>query len=499
MTDTVPNSTASDDGHFGHLRKGRSIAALKGVFWSAINTVVPTLVTALVFLLSSRLLTPFDFGVVALATSMVSFAVALAPAAFAEALVQRSQIEARHTDSVFWLCMGAAVLLFFPYLIFAGWLAGWADEPLLQALLPFLGLKILFDLGAAVPTMLLVRVMKFRQVAMRTAIASLCGAGVCIALLLTGFGLWALAASQITTSFVTMVVAFWTSGWRPGRTLHLSALRDLLKYGTFTTGDRFLNLFNIDQLLIGLLVSPAILGLFNFAQRLFALLNNLIAGALSSVSHSVLSSMQAEPEKMRQTFLMSSYASSVVAFPLFAGLAVVAPQAVPLLFGAQWTPAVLAVQAFCVIGIMASISIPQAALIKSQNKAQWWFFYQLVQKLGNVAVILATFTYGLDAILIGIAAKTVLIWPVSVYLTCRLLQTGALRYLISYLPPVLATLAMGVVVYLLPGWLDLTPGWASLCAQVAGGIVLYAILITALSVGKLRHMIRILKNARGAA
>ncbi|NSX54903.1 lipopolysaccharide biosynthesis protein [Parasulfitobacter algicola] len=496
MTNAASHSAPTSDGHFGHLRQGRSLAAIKGVFWSTLNTVVPAIMTALVFLVSSRLLTPYDFGVVALATSMVSLAIALAPAAFAEALVQRSQIEDRHTDTIFWMCFGTAILLFVPYFIFAGVLADWVDEPLLRWLLPFLGLKILFDLAAAVPTMLLVRVMKFRLVALRTAVASIGGAAVCLTLLMLDFGPWALAAAQITTSFIAMVVAFLSAGWRPGRQISWSALRDLFRYGAFTTGERFLNLFNLDQMLIGLLTSPAVLGIFNFAYRLLTILNNLIAGALSSVSHSVLSSMQSEPEKMRRTFMISSYASSVVAFPLFAGLAVTAQTAVPLLFGAHWAPAIVPVQAISMIGVMASISIPQAALLKSQGKAQWWFGYQLVQKVFTVLVILLFYSQGLSILLLAMVIKTILIWPVSVVMTARILQTGVWAYLISYIPPVTATVGMAIAVIFIPQYLDITTPWALLGLQVAIGVGVYAGLIGLMSINQLRQMFRILQNAR---
>jgi O-antigen/teichoic acid export membrane protein len=95
-----------------HLKSGRASAAIKGTMWSLVSSLAPALLGFLVFLATSRVLTPAEFGIVAFAASIATVGLAVAPAGFREALIQRTDIETKHLDTVFWLCVGAAVAIF---------------------------------------------------------------------------------------------------------------------------------------------------------------------------------------------------------------------------------------------------------------------------------------------------------------------------------------------------------------------------------------------------
>ncbi len=423
--------------------RNRARASVGGAAWSAVNTLVGTVATAALFYVSSRYLGPKEFGLVALATSVVTIASAVAPAAFGEALVQRREIGKRHLDTVFWLCLLAAGLLFLALLALADPVAGWLGEPAVAALLPLIGIKVGFEMLAVAPTAVIVRAMKFRAIAMRTAAANLAAAVVCLALLVAGFGFWSLAFAQVANVAVAAIVVMAASGWRPGFGVSLGAFRDLARYGVFASGTRALNVLRVDQLLVGALGGAAVAGLFNFANRLFQMLTGLISGAFGAVSHSLLSSMQAEREKVREAFLIAAFGSSLAAFPIFVGLILVAGEAIPAIFGAQWAEAVVPVQAFSVIGLVASVGVVQGSLLTSQGHAGGWFWYQLVVQLANLPLIVALMPWGLDAVLIGIAIKTVALWPVSVGMALRLLELGLVAYLRNLAVPVAASALMG--------------------------------------------------------
>ncbi|MEZ5778651.1 MAG: lipopolysaccharide biosynthesis protein [Paracoccaceae bacterium] len=476
---------------YAHPSSGRSRAAVRGVLWSSLHTAVPTLSAAVVFFFAARYLAPVDFGTVGLAASIVAFAVALAPGALGEALIQRKAIDDAHTDSVFWLTTGVGLLLFTTLCLGAGWIATLLGEPALRALLPVIGLRIPFELAATVPNALIVRSMRFRLVALRTSIATAISMSLCLALLFLGYGYWALAISQVAVSMVNCVAAYWVTGWRPGRELRAEPLRQLMSYGIFASGTRMLSLMNLDQILIGVLGGAPMLGFYYFARRLFVLLNGMIAGSLSSVSHVLLSALQSDGAKVRQALLFATYASSVVAFPVFTGIALIIDDLIPMAFGEKWMAAALPIQAFCVIGVLASIGIVQAALVTSQGRAGWWFLYQLVQQATTLAVIWA-FADDFQAMMVAIAVKTLLLWPISIRMTTRLLGCGIAGYLRAFAAPVAATcvMAAGVlaVPYLLPG---LGPA-VFVPLQIVTGVLLYVPVIFALSldrIGDLRRLI----------
>ena len=162
-----------------HHRSGRARRAFTGVLWSGVNALVPALSGLVVFVLVSRVIGPAELGYVALAVAVVGTLGAFSPAGFGDALVQRSDLDPRHLDTTFWLCLGWGIGLYGLTMLLSAPLARVLREPMLATLLPVVGLRLILDLATVVPTALLSRSMQFRQLAVRTLIASVLSMIVC--------------------------------------------------------------------------------------------------------------------------------------------------------------------------------------------------------------------------------------------------------------------------------------------------------------------------------
>ncbi|QDY71735.1 lipopolysaccharide biosynthesis protein (plasmid) [Qingshengfaniella alkalisoli] len=460
---------------------------------------IPVVSSTLVFFVSALYLSPSDLGLFSLASSIVMTVIALSPIAFGEALVQRQSISQSYADSVFWMTMGVGAILFTPFLLAAGPLSRWMGEPAIAALLPVLALRIPLELAAAVPNAMIVRSMKFKMVALRTTIATSVSVVLTLSLLWAGYGYWALAISQVCASLVICVIGFWASGWRPGIEFDLGALRELTGYGLFASGTRMLTTMRLDQIVLGALGGTALLGLYFFAQRFYMMLTQLVGGALSSVTHALLSTLQSDQEKTRQAFGIASFAAGCISLPMFTLLALLAPDVMAVLFDPQWQEASIAVQMFCIIGCIAGISVVQGAFIRSQGRADWWFWYQCLQQLSSIVVILLTYRAGLQTMMIAIIIKSLLVWPVSVVMTTKLLGTGLFAYLRAFIAPAAATVAMTVAVlglpYLLPGMLPLE---ALILRWLAAGLI-YTAVLSLLAYPQIKNILRIISSKRETA
>jgi teichuronic acid exporter len=465
-----------------HLRSGRARAAMTGSLWSLVNILVATIISAAVFVIASRFLSPGDFGVVALATTVVMFISCVIPIAFGDALVQRTDLRDDHLDTVFWACLGFGVLLYGCLLLTAPRIADWANTPTLTSLLPVIGVRLVLESVTVVPTALITRALQFRYIALRTTLANVLGGGVCILMVLMGGGYWALAISQVLSSLVAVMVMLPAARWRPGFKVKRAAARDLWHFGIFSAGNRLLYEMRLDQMLVGLLGGPVMLGLFFFARRLFQMLSDLTVGVFSPVSNVLLASMQGEPEKRRRAFLIASYAATGVAMPTFTGLLVLADSAIPLVFGGQWTGAIAAVQGFAVIGLMAGLGIVQAALIRSQGRADWWFWYQAGVQLSALPLIALLYPYGLGVVMLALALRTILLWPLTIRMTLRILDMRLPAYVSSLRGPIGGSIVMAVVMLVVPHLLaqGLSPV-AVLGARMLIGALAYLVIAASLS------------------
>lgn len=487
-----------NDETYSHLRIGRAKAAVRGVFWSAVSGFAPAAVAAGTFTITSRFLTPGEFGLVALAASIALLASAVAPAGFGQALIQREEISRAHLDTVFWLCLLVSLAIYGGIVLAAPALASALAEPELAGLLPLLGTRVIFDLAAVVPTALLTRSMSFSKMAWRATVASLVAAAVCVALLFMGYGIWALAVSQVASAMAICIGSVLSANWLPGWSFNRKALRELTRYGMFASGHRVLRLLNVDQLLIGVMLGPAQLGLFSFARRIFQILNDLIAGALNAVSYTLMASLQSEHEKLKDAFLFTTFASSAISFPVFVGMGAIVDDLVPVLFGAHWLEAVPAIQGFCLIGLLSCIGILQASLINSQGKANWWFYYLAAKQAVTTLIILIFYRYGVTAVVMAITVQTFLMWPISVAMVLRLLKIGLWAYLRPFLSPAVASVAMFAGVAVVRHASTAESPYLVLLAQVSMGAAIYCGILLLLD-GRRIFRMRDMVIGRGAA
>lgn len=477
--------TVDSKDYFALPQSGRANSAAKSVVWAALNSIIPAIITAVVFTISSRFLTPAEFGLVALSSAIAAFAGSFSPAGFGQALIQRRHIQKQHADSVFWLCLLSAAVLYAVLLLVAPMLASWLAEPKLLLLVAVLGIRIFFDLGGVVPNAFLVRTMSFKQLAIRSVLGSAIGGGVCLALIAAGHTVWALVIAQLATSFVFCAASFLAIRWKPGLAWSRAALSDLKRIGGFSSGHRFFNQLSLDQILIGATLGTAPLGLYAFAKRVFQLLNDAIAGAFGNVSHALFSSLQTEKDKLREAFLLSTFASASLAFPVFFGLATVAHTAVPVLFGPQWVDAVPVLQLFCVIGVLSCIGMVQGSLINSQGHAGWWFGYIGLKQLASIIAILAIHRFGIIPLMLALSVVTICFWPFALARVMTIIGMGWQSYLGSFAAPLFASMAMFPATAILQSE---ETSIALLLGQILIGAITYVVVMATLSYKKLHSI-----------
>ena len=486
----LPVDTGMERPGLRHLSHGRLRASISGVAWSLLSVTTSTVMGIVVYVVTSRVLAPSDFGLVAFGSSIILLGSCVVPFGFGTALTQREQVTEEHLHSVFWLCAVAGCAVYALLIVTASWLADLTNTEGLALVLAPLGMRLLSDSLSVVPAALLFRRMLFRAFAIRSMIANGLGGIICLAMVWAGAGLWALVTAQVLGSVVNLIVVWGSAGWLPRLVFRPDRVRELAAFGISSTGTRIVNELRVDHFLIGMVAGPSILGLYFFARRLFYLLLDLTAGVFSPVANVLFASTQSEPEKARQAFQMGGFVVTAVGLPLFAGMLAVADTAVPLVFGSQWSEAVTAVRILTVSGLLAVLGIVQAGLINGRGYAGWWLGYQATLQFATVPVVILLYPfYGLNGIVGGMAAVSVLLWPVSTQKALALLHLPVRAYLANLAGPVVATTVMWAAVSALPYLQPHLTGMARLLAEIAVGFGIYCSCLLFLS---RRHMLDIL-------
>lgn len=330
---------------------------VSGAFWSAMETWGRQLALFLTFVILAQYLGPEELGLAALAAVAPGVLCIPVVQGFPDALVQRAEIDPEHVDSVFWLLLAAGLGLSTAIYVAAPLVAGFFGDPLLEDLIRWASPVVAIQALAAVPTAILKRRLDFRLLAARTLAGTLIAGAIGIGMAIAGFGVWSLIAMQLAKAGAEAALLIALSGWRPRLRFSLARCRDLTPFAVPLVVQSLWTFMNeeLPKVILGAFLGPYSVGVYAFARRLLDLLTQGLLSPLTNIALPAISRLQEQPEKVDQFFDTGIRMAGLIGFPAFVGFAAIAPEAVPLLFGAHWASAVLPVQMLTMLGLLRTV------------------------------------------------------------------------------------------------------------------------------------------------
>ena len=346
------------------------VHTVRGLFWSGLQRTGGQAIGLATFIVLSRLLPPSDFGVLALANVYLLVVLLLVEQGVNQAVIQRHSLSPEHLDAAFSVSLGLATVLTLLTLVLAAPLSRLFDEPTLEPVLRWLSLTVLLSGLRATQTAVLQRQMRFRELAVRTTFAEGLGGVVGIAMALGGLGVWSLVGQAIARALAGVFVLWRVSVWRPHLRVALGPVREVTRFGLPVLGDRLVALVQgkADDLVIGLVLGATALGYYAVGYRMLTYATMLLAGTFQAVSLPVLSRLQHDLPRFRHTFLTMVHYLALAAFPVFVGIAFVAPEIVPVLFGPNWSPSIPVMQVLALVGAAKVLPLATATALVAQGR-----------------------------------------------------------------------------------------------------------------------------------
>ena len=235
------------------------------LLWSGMGQVARQGITLAIGLMLARLLSPVEFGLLAMVVILIGFAELFLEFGLGSALVQHSELQDKHTNSVFWLTLlmgGISTCLF---VMGAPLVARFFDQPMLEWITIALAINLPLLALRCVPYAILARAMNFRSVAISELIATIASGSVAIGLAIAGFGVWALIAQILIRNLLLSTLLWILARWAPSWSFSVSALREMLSFSVHVLGFQTVDYWSmrIDHFLIGSFLGAAPLGLYS--------------------------------------------------------------------------------------------------------------------------------------------------------------------------------------------------------------------------------------------
>jgi PST family polysaccharide transporter len=451
----------------------------RGVVWTSAANWGCQLISFAVYTGLARLLSPDAFGLVAIAGVYIAFSQVFVTQGFGMAIIQRSQVEREHLDSALWIAVATASLFCLLSLVLGGQIARFFGEPRVAPVIELVSFTLLFYALSSVPTAILTRELAFGPLAIRSLSATAVSGAVGLVMAFRGWGVWSLVAQQIVNAVLGCIFLWWAVPWWPSFRLSPRHLRDLYGFSLSITGNDILWFFTqkSDQTLVGYGFGSTGLGPYSLASRLTTLLADGVMQPLQSVAFPAFSKIQSEPERFERALHKFCEMSSLVSFPIFAGIIAVAPELVPSLFGAKWAGAIPILQILAVYGVLRSAFGFVHPLMLSKGRAGMYFLMFLIQSTLTFAGCLVAVHWNTRAIALSMVITMLVFGVFTLIVLMRMMEVRVTALLRTFVFPALSSASMMAVVMLLRGSITkrFAPG-ISLAICVAMGAAMYVLM-----------------------
>ncbi len=349
----------------------------------------------------ARLLTPEDFGLVAMVTAVTGFLSMFKDMGLAMVTVQREEITHRQVSALFWInaALGLAITLVLAGLSWG--LAWFYGQPEVMWIAIVLALSFMVDGLTVQHEALMRRQMRYRALAVVEVISVAAGVAAALILAWQGFGFWALVANLVVFSAVNLVIVWLVFPWRPAMPAKAEEMWELLRFGANLTGFSFVNYFarNLDDVLIGRFHGANELGLYQKAYEILMVPITQINRPASRVAIPALSRLVGEPERYRKAYMRILEKLLLVTMPLGALLILSADWVVLTILGDQWTAAAVIFAALGVSIFAQAIGNTTGWLFISQDRTDEMFRWGFI----GAATAIASFVIGLPWGAFGVA------------------------------------------------------------------------------------------------
>jgi len=467
-------------------------AVARGTAWAAVDSWAQQGIQLITFLVIGNIVGPGVYGTMAVGIAYYLIASGIVRDSFSEAVIQRLDAEPAHFDTALVTVIGIGVGLSLLSLGLAPLMAHGFGVPELRIVISILGLVFPVMAAANLLQSVLRRGLNFRALAIRSLIANNLAAILAMTLAYANAGIWSLLVYQITLPVLDLLCLIVQSPVRPRLRFSLAHFRDLVGFSGHTIVTNLLNTLGlqIDRLLIGYFIGTHALGLYGMARRIVESADKALLGVVNMVALPVFTRLQATPRTLAAAVTNATRYSTLIAYPAYAGLALVVPKLVDVALTPEWRPIAGIVQVLCAVGLVFPLALFLATGKRAVGRVDLNLritTLMLVLRAGLClgAVLLG---YGMAGILIATCMVPFLAMPYRLRLSRDTMEIDRLAYLSTAIQPLAATLIMAACVFTIGRALAGTFAPAvQLTAMIVTGIASYVAALLLIARASLRE------------
>jgi lipopolysaccharide exporter len=386
------------------------------LMWKSVQMVGTKLIFFVRLFILARLLSPADFGLIAVAMVAIDVLVSVTNFGMIPALVQQKEAQTGHYHAAWSVGLIRALTISLVVFFGAPIIAIIVGAPDVADLVRVLALLPTIDALASIGLVELMRTLAFRQLALVDITKTLLNTVISIALA-PSFGVWALVAGSLAGSFTFTIMSYVLAPYQPRLTLNWGQMRPLMRYGRWVFVTSLVAVAGSAALrvVVSRQLGPVELGLYFLAAKLAFLPTEVASDVMGGVTFPLYARLQNEAEQVAQLFRANFLTLSALLVPVFTLIAVLAPALVTHVLGERWEGTEQIIQLLAMIGILGLVTDIAVPAFKglgfpayvtwvegAQSVSLLLFIYWFTDRFGLLGAPLAWFPAILGSAALGV-------------------------------------------------------------------------------------------------
>lgn len=428
----------------------------KGLAWSMIERFATQGVQFLFGIILARLLSPNDYGIIAMPLVFLAIAQCFIDSGFSSALIRKVDLTESDLSTAFFFNIAIGVICYIVLYFTSPFIADFYNTPILSDLLKVTALATLFNPLCAVQQAILTRKIDFKT----QAVVSLIGAFIsgCVGLIMaySGYGVWALVSQQVGGYIVRTVLLWLLGNWVPKSRCSWESFKYLWGFGSRMLAAGLLDTIynNVYPIVIGKYFSAYDLGNYTRAQQFSNLPSSNVTGVLQRVTFPVLSSIQNENERLAKNYRKILRLSAFVVFPLMLLLSAIADPLVRVLLTDKWEGCVILLQIMCFALMLYPIHAVNLNLLQVKGRSDLFFRLEVFKKIIGVTIMCVTIPHGIIWMVSGGIVSSMISLVINTYYTGKLINVGYIKQMCDLLPIFFVSFCMWGVIHFSLYWIS---------------------------------------------
>lgn len=472
---------------------------LNNSFWKLLESIGSSGIQLLITIILARLLTPHDYGIMAIVLVVITFLTLFVNSSISAYLVYSKDIKKQHFLTTLLLNILASTILMLIIGIGADPISVYYESPSLKPLIVAMAITLPFNAVAAVYNAYAMKFSYFRALFLRNMISLPISGGIAMVMAYYGFGVWALVAQQISSSILLAMIMVVTiridveGEWR----IEKNMISPMLKYGGFvliTTIIAFIS-DNISDLLIGKKISPKQLGYYNrgcyFPNSFTNIANGVLCGVLFPAFASYNSDISELKEKFRKTLRLLYYGM----FPLFMGLIACSKPLIISLLTDKWAFSIPIMQIICLYFMIIPFLQTCSQVSLATGFVKLRMSGEIIKMICTLPLLFFFVNWGIAAVAWARVLVNVILICYSMYINRKIMDYKLVELLVDMKKPLLVGLLIFACTYpiiFLP-FNDIV----LLIAQIIIGVIVYLFCLKTLHIQEMEELVSlVLKKIR---